>query len=597
MKKVFGLLTVGAVSVALAGCGSDYNYSEAEFRYATTAAPDDLNTAVTSMATNFQVLNNIGEGLVRLGEDDQPMVTTSDGGINYQVVDGLAKSILKGEDSEGHITWTFTLRDNIKWSNGDTLDAYDFEFGFRQLVNPANAGGYSSLADIIVNGAEIRGAGEGKKENELYGQLDALGAKATNATTFVVTLNEEVPYFLSLMGFPSFQPIHKETWDAAGGVGGRYGKTAQYTISSGPFKLVDFQSDYGVYLVKNENYWDAEHVSLESISYKKIAEQTTQLADYGNGKLDFISLTADAYESAQSKHSSELELNETSTIYYLISNLNSPYMADYRVREALYNGLNIQSAAATMPPYVTTNTFVPSGLAIHNGIDYADSEPLDKYDVPARNVDLTKANSLISDTGKTYNDLEFMAFNSEGWVDMLNNITNSLSAIEGVTANQNLLKPSDVYAKYDENVGFLTDAAGTNPVGTWDIGWYGWGPDYPDPTTYLDLFYSQNSHNSIGLDQYGEGNYDRVIGANGEKVSDLSKIYDGYLDAANIALQSGDYATYYNQLAHAEAFLIDNYFIYPVAQKATGILTKPNVSGVWTHQFGADYTWKYVTVS
>ncbi len=627
MKKLFGLLTVGAISASLAACDSGLDYREADLRWSDMAIAKDLNTATTSMATDLLILNNTGEGLIRRGLDGNEDVTTIDH-INYIINDGLASEVVKHKDDEtGHVTWTFTLREGIKWANGEAITAKDFEFGFQQLANPANAGGYSSMADIIVNGEEIRKGREGF-------ELSDLGAKALENGKFEVTLVEEVPYFLSLMTFEVFQPIHKETWDKSNG---RYGKTTEYMMSSGPYIVKDWDTEYGIYLEKNNNYWDAENVELNSISNRLLKEQSTALSSYNKGDLDRVGLTGSNY--AANANSTEMNRIDTSTLYYLAPNLNSEYMADPYVREAISSSLDLSKAAIAMEPYSAASSFIQSGLVTieteDGDIDYRDwNEDTIRYNTP--NVkDLNAANAAYSQSAFKNEsiNINFMAFNTDSWKNILNAVTNDMSQLAKVTANQKLMDGSDVYATYDKNNGYMAYVATadsltadgkitvTNPdSASWDIGWYGWGPDYADPTTFLDILKGQDSHNIVGLDPFDEnsakvvsdgeggykvvyeqatsvGNYNRIVTMDGKTAAEASAIYDAYLTDANVELQAGNLEGYYDNLASAEAYLLDNNFIIPVVRKAGGYLLKPEFSGLQYHLYGSDYTWKDMTKS
>ncbi len=621
MKKLFGIITAGAVTASLAGCGG-LKYDEAEFRWSDSVVATDLNSATSSYSTDFLILNNIGEGLVRRNDNDEPDVTTTDE-INYVIHDGLAKAAKKTVNEDKTVTWTFTLRDGIKWSNGDAITAKDFEFGFQQLANPANAAGYSSMADLIVGGEDVR--------NGIEEDLSQLQAKALENGEFEVTLVQEVPYFLPLMSFEVFQPIHKGTWDAAGGVGGRYGKETKYTISSGPYVVKDWDTEYGIYLEKNDQYWDKDNVEINSISNRRHKEQTSALSSYNKGDLDRVSLSGSNYSTNANKP--EMNLVETSTVFYLVPNLNSEFTADPYVREALARSLDLEVAANAMKPYVPATALIQEGLvSIGTGDDSKDftewNEVTERYNTP-RPKDLAAANNAYSQSNfkGTNKDANFMAFDQESSKPLVNSLTDDLSSINNVTGKQDLRPSTDVYKQYDKNSGYLQytetlktfneeDSSFTvkNPEGTWDLGWYGWGPDYADPTTFLDIFKGADSHNMTGLDQFDEksysvedgklvvtaatekGPYNRIVTKDGKTAAQASAIYDGYLSAANDALIAGNTDGYYDNLALAEAYLIDNYFAIPVVRKVNGFLLNTKFEGLRFHAYGSDYTWKDVTI-
>ncbi len=623
MKKLFGLFAAGAAVASLAACGGASKYESADFRWTDTAIATNLNSATVSVSTDFLILNNIGEGLVRrIGDEentDALNVSTEDN-FNYTIHDGLASAATKVVNPDGTVEWTFTLREGIKWSNGDAITAADFEFGWQQLANPANAGSYSSKVDMIVGGDEVRKGAD----------LDELQAKALENGQFQVTLTKEVPYFLNLMSFEAFLPIHEATWNAAGGSDG-YGKTVATTISSGPYVVTDWDSEYGIYLEKNEHYWDKDNVDLESISNRLMKDTTTAVLAYKDGDFDRVDLSGTQYIAEA--NNSERKVAETGTVWYMNVNLNSEVMADPYVREALSLSVDRESAVLVMQPYTAVSYFVPEGLATtHTDVDFRSwNATTEQYNTFVAQ-DLTAASAALNNTSSSYNNqsITFKAFELDSWRALINSVTYDMQTDLGANVTQSLQPSTGYYDEFDLNNGYLNymktvfDDEGnitstTNPSGNWELGWYGWGPDYADPTTFLNLYRGDYGYNSIGLDQYDEnsastvwneetssyelsftaatveGNYNRVVTKDGKTAAEASAIYDGYLDAAEAALQSGSYDGYYNNLALAEAYLLDNHFIIPVAQRNLGYLLNDDFEGLNRHMSGSDYSWKFVS--
>ncbi len=648
-RKLFGFFTAGAVTVSLASCGG-LDYSTAEYRVADTAIAENLNSVTTSMATDLLVLNNIGEGLIRRGLDDQPAIEKQSDG-SFKVTDGLASSYTVSTDEEtGEVTYVFTIRDGAQWENGDPITAHDFEFGWQQLANPANAAGYSSMIDMVKGGEALR--------KSLETDFSTLGAKASeDGTRFTVVLNERVAYFESLMAFEPFQPVHEKTWndskDKDGNV--RYGKSEKYIISSGPYKIKEWNTKYGVFLEKNENYWDAENVEIESVSIRLVKNQTSGVTYFKSGSVDRVSLSGKAYDAETTgSYKDQVGTVPTSTLWYLVPNLNSEYTSDPDVREAISYALNLQKGANALRPYTPASYFVPRGLVTTlnatQEVDFRDwNEQTESFNEAytwqdpygdgtgyngdgSNNLSVTGAKAaekVLNDASISGLDLEFMSFNTEGWDNLIESILGDFSAVDDniMTVEVNRKPGQSVYDEYDKNIGILAHTATTpdktTPVitGTWDLGQVGWGPDYADPTTFLNLYRNSDSHNYIGLDQFNENsaswtkdadkndvlnfvpagnaaasNQNRIVTSDGKTAAQASVLYDELLTAANDALQAGNYDEYYNKLAEAEAYLLDNNFVFPLLQATSGYLLNDafDADTIVYHAFGSDYSYKYI---
>ncbi len=622
LKRLFGLTVFGAASITLASCGESYDFKGADYRLVTTALAEDLSSISTSLSSDFLILNQIGEGLTRKDATDQVAYTTSDE-LNYTFQEGLAQSAVKVKNANGTITWTFTIREGVEWANGDTLTAEDFVFAWQRVVDPASAAAYASMMDIIQNGAAIRGASEEGTDHELYGDYEQLGVEATNSSTLVVTLNEEVPYFLSLMSFASFYPVHQATYNASLPSSGnhaeaRYGKSISNSMAIGPFELAYWDTDDGIALQKNENYWDEEAVEIDTISMKLVKSTDAALLYYEQGNCDRVGVTGQAYED--NVNNSELTIETAAVTWYMALNLNNTYTANPDIRAALAAVVNKSDAAGTLAPYVPVDWFVPDGLG---AIDVdGETEDFRTY-ANAYNgtptYDASNAQDLLnaglSTVGATSIGLDFLVFDAESWQDIFKSIYDDFNSLDNLSVNLSKKPSADVYSTYDNNngpkvEGLNKDSSSTTQIVTgtgteWEIGWYGWGPDYNDPTTFLDLYKSTDSHNIIGLDDLTKYDTSMVSGTDyknwdvtgtGMTAAQASAHYDQLLVDANTALQELDYTGYYNNLAAAEAFLLDNNFLIPVAQKAGGILENGRVEGNVTHVDGADYTWKWVKV-
>ena len=237
--------------------GADYTYTYAEVdtddKTLNLRSSSDIPTLDVSKATDqesFQAMNSAMEGLTRVDE-------------NGVVQPGMAT---KWEASEDLLTWTFTIRDGAKWSNGDAVTAKDFEYSWNRTLDPATASEYAYIMDDI----------------ESFSALDE--------KTFEVKLNRPVAYFAELMSFQVFLPQNQAFVEACGD---SYGTSVETQVYNGPFILNTWTMEDQHQLVKNNDYWDAENVKLEKINTKVVKDTSAAVNLYEAGEIDIVELSAD----------------------------------------------------------------------------------------------------------------------------------------------------------------------------------------------------------------------------------------------------------------------------------------------------------------
>jgi len=264
-KKILALLLAAAMVLSLAACGSSDSGATTA---ATTAASgsDSVTTDTTAAAAGDKILNVMVEVEV---ESLDPQVATD--GTSFEVIanytDGLTQMDADGaiaeswDISDDGTVYTFHLRDDANWSNGDPVTADDFIFAWQRAVDPALASEYSyMLSDIgqIKNAAAIIAGEKDKSE---------LGVKALDSKTLEVTLEVPVGYFLSLMYFPTFYPVNEAFFESL--ADGTFGTSPETTLSNGAFILTSYEpAALSFTLAKNPDYYDADRVQLDGLSYQ-----------------------------------------------------------------------------------------------------------------------------------------------------------------------------------------------------------------------------------------------------------------------------------------------------------------------------------------
>lgn len=272
--------------------GPDYDY-----RYADVDKPEkvlnvditsDIPTMDPSKATDvssFTVMNNTMEGLTRIDKDGK-------------VEPGVAES---WEVSEDGLTWTFKLRKDSKWSNGDPVTAKDFEYSWKRTLNPETASEYGYIMDDIVGAKEAADKGS-----------DGVGVKAVDDYTLEVKLNRKVSYFPELVSFQVFFPQNQKFVESQGE---KYGTTADAQLYNGPFTLTSWKTEDQYAMTKNPDYWNKDIVKLDTINTKVVKETSASVNLYEDGQIDRCLLDSDYVDKY--KDSKELHNYGQASTFFL----------------------------------------------------------------------------------------------------------------------------------------------------------------------------------------------------------------------------------------------------------------------------------------
>ncbi|ONI44120.1 hypothetical protein AN640_05830, partial [Candidatus Epulonipiscium fishelsonii] len=275
MKKMVSIFLTTILMLSVTGCSGD-NATQTEastlkhdLKTVTLAKENDiisLNTMYATDGMSFEVINTMIDGLMTTDKDDK-------------IIPAVAESYTESEDG---LTYIFKLKPEAKWSNGTPVTAHDFEFAWKSIIsNPAAEYSYIYTQDgaCILNADQI-----------LYEGADpeTLGVKAIDDLTLEVKLSKKTPYFLSLMGFPTFYPINEEFFISQGD---SYGFTADSFISNGPFLLKSWEKDTKIKLVKNPTYYDADEIKIDELEFRITPEISTGVTAFEAGTVDYAKLS------------------------------------------------------------------------------------------------------------------------------------------------------------------------------------------------------------------------------------------------------------------------------------------------------------------
>ncbi|WP_195495171.1 peptide ABC transporter substrate-binding protein [Enterococcus gallinarum] len=378
MKK--GLVVVGILSFLLAGCsttGSSAKETDPEVQEISVSLPAELTTLDTTQTTDkvtFTVIQHLFEGLYRFDEKSQP-------------VPGLAEEAVISEDGK---TYTFKLKEEAKWSDGQQVQAADFAYAWKKLVDPKTMGPNAYLLDNVVNSQDIR---EGKAD------IATIGLETPDEKTFVVHLEQPQPSFLSVVSIGWLAPQRQSYVEEKGTA---YGKTSEDLLYTGPFILKDWQQTGAEWtLAKNPEYYDQAVVKLDKIKGSTIKEENTGIQLFESGELDLQKISGLYVQQYQNNDS--LVTQKDIANYFLDFNkqANKP-LANVHLRKAIALAIDKESLVNDVlnDGASVLNGLIPSGLYANPNTneDFRTySGEYNEYDSNKAQAEWSQAQSAIGD--------------------------------------------------------------------------------------------------------------------------------------------------------------------------------------------------------
>ncbi|MDF1507444.1 peptide ABC transporter substrate-binding protein [Robertmurraya sp. DFI.2.37] len=559
-SKFFLLLSLMlAISTFLAACGgggdnagkddkekgADKTAAQ-EIKMLEAQAIPNMDSVKSTDTISFTTLNNVNEGLYRL-----------DG--NQEVVEGMAEG--EPEVSEDGTVYTFKLRD-AKWSNGEPVTAHDFVYAWQRAIDPETASEYGPyMMDGKIKGAaEITAAAAQKKEYD----LNTLGVKALDDKTLEVTLERPVPYFKSLMAFPTFYPQNQKFVEEQGE---NFGVNSDSILYNGPFVLADWDgsTDSEWSYVKNTEYWDADTVKLEKVTWNVLKDSQAAANAFETGEVDITSkLSSDVVP--QYEGDPRLVKWLEPTIFWLKMNQkNSDALKNVNIRKAIAQAINKEDFV---------NSVLNNGSIVAN------------YAVPNEFV----KNDETGEDFRTINGNELLPYNvdeaKKAWEAGLAELGTDSVELRYLTDDTETAKKSAEYVKNQletnlpgmkinvESVPFSVRIDRQNKQ-DYDLQMAGWGPDYLDPMTFQALWLTGGGNNKM---DYSNEKYDQLI------------------EEAQTTLAQKPVERY-EALAEAERILLEeDAAIAPLYQRSSNLLVNEKVENFTYHLVGPEYSFKWTSV-
>lgn len=537
---------VSAAALGLAACGGSKSGSTATsgstagstasgtntagFTVQYGSNPETLDPALNSAIDASNTIITIFEPLLLINE-------------NNEVVGGQAES---WEASEDGLTWTFTMRDGLKWSDGTDLTAKDFEYSFKRMANPDTAAPYAETCLGMIDGFDAAQAGD----------PDALNVKASDdGKTLTIVLSYPCSYFDKMAAFAAMSPVQQATVEANGD---SWCTSADTFVSNGPYMITDWTPSERIVLSKNPNYvggWDSSKIVSDTITLLLLEDSSASFAAYNSGEAQLIKdVPTDEIPSlTKAEDGGDFYVDTILGTYYVSLNLQRDAFKDAKVRKALSLAIDRDYVANTIMQgtYTTADSIVGPGIVDESGYFHDNGNaPYISADYEAN---LAEAKKLLEEAGypngEGYPTIEYST-NDAGYHVPLAEYLQQAWGDLGITLTINKMEWSS-----------FTPA---RRAGEYDVARNGWVMDYNDPSNMLDLFCTSNGNN--------DGKY-----ANPD--------FDAAIDASRVA----DSAEHFAQLHKAEDILMEDMGCLPIAYYNDYWLQSPTLKGTWHSPYGYWY--------
>ncbi len=497
MKKWFIMLVAMlALSSVLAGCGGDKAASgdgkdvKQEMTVGMTAEPPALDPALATDTTSGWVLNHTFEGLY-----------TKDQKGN--IVPGLAKDTKVSDDGK---TYTFTIRDDAKWSDGTPVTAQDFEYSWKRVLDPKTGSSFAFYL-YYIKGAEAYNKGKGS--------ADQVGVQAVDEHTLKVELNAPLAYFNKLLAMYTFYPVKKDLVEK----NKNWAADANNYVSNGAFKMTDWKHNSQVVIEKNDKYYGQKDVSLKKITFKIVPDATTYYQMYKTGELDFVmTLPSDALDAE--KNNKEFKEVPYFGTYMLMFNVNKEPFTNAKIRRAFAMAIDRKTLTenVTKAGEIPAYGMVPPGVKTPNGGDFR--EDGGNY----FKEDSAEAKKLLQEGMK-----------EEGW-SKLPNVTLLYNTAENnkkiAEAVQEMVKKNlgvDIKVGNQEWKTYLDTTKQQN----FQMARMGWIGSFVDPVIMLDYYLGDSPNNRTG---WVNKKYDEIM-AKSKVEQDETKRFELLHQAEEVLMQ------------------------------------------------------------
>ena len=494
--------------------------SETSISVAISSDPESFDPAISLSGDLMYIFGLTQESLTRYGEDQQ-------------LVDGLAETI---EHNEDYTEWTFTLRES-GWNNGDAVTADDWVYGITRLLDGSTDVSYPDFDYEIKNAKAV-----------FTGEMDAseLGVYALDEKTVVFELEYPVPYFEKLITHCQHFGVNRSFVESIGG-DDNYGTSAETSLSNGPYYVYSWDVDDKVVLKKNPYYWNADAISIDTVTVYIIPEESTQVSMFINGELDVVDFSAERLSTIEAAGFEALTYNNGRTAY-LYYNMTNEYLSNKYIRQAISCAVDRDSLVAGV---VKNGSTVADGL-IPPGLSSGAEDGSTFRDIVGSTLDYTydsdRAQELLQqgldELGIEASDITFTltAQNTDTFTSVAAALQQLLQNELGINVEVETVDTSS-YATKRSNYDY-------------DVLLRSWGADWDDATNFLSGYeQTEDSNDALYYSEEFNEAYEEGIAT---------------LDTTERALKLGE----------AEAILLEDQAITPLYYTAQYYAVSDRIDGV-----------------
>ncbi len=567
MKKILAVALALVMVLGLTACGGKQTAAPASISACIGSEPDTIDPALNSAVDGATLLVHLFSGLAKWQQ-------TPDG--KFEIVADAAQELVEGVKGEdGKVTYTYKLKDGLKWSDGKDVTANDFAFAWQRAASTELAADYGYMFEVIDGYAEMWET----DDSENFVNPDAkLNVKAIDDKTLEVTLANAISYWNELLAFPTYFPVREDVVSNE-----KWATDPATYVCNGPYKLASWEHNSLIKLEKNADYPDADEIKMDTINFYLSDDANNQLSNFKNGEWLLIDdVPTEEIPTLKADYADEFfNVGQIGT-YYVCWNINEdilPKGSNLKGEEAEKAKAEIRNAVSLLLDrnYVVdeiaqggqlpASSFVAMGLTDADGSEFYKntgvSKDFDGYFNTSKEalednfktaVDTLKKYYNYDEASKKFTNFPAMTYlynTNEGHKAIGEYIQSALANV-GITLNM----------ENQEWATFLN----TRKQGDYSIARNGWLADYNDPICFLDMWTTASGNNDV---QYGKGDHANVKGYS----LDLTKY--GY----DIKVENGTWAETYDVLIQTIKGCTDNanrYAMMHIAEDmimATGCIT------------------------
>ena len=587
MKKLVCLLLVLAMVLGLAACGGKKSgVPKDALAVCIASEPDTIDPALNSAVDGATLTSHLFSGLAKWAQDDNG---------NLIIAPECAVELPEGVvNSDGTVTYTYTLRDGLKWSDGKDLTAADFAFAWKRAASTALGADYGYMFEVVK------------------GYPDELAVEAVDAKTLTVTLNNAVAYWNELMAFPTYFPVREDV------VANEAWATEPSTyVSNGAYTISHWEHNSVIVLTKNPNYFDAANITMNDIAFYLSDDSNNMLSNFKNGTWKLIDeVPTNEVTALKEQYPDEYYVEGQIGNYYVCWNINEEILpadcgltgaeaeaakAEIRNAIALLFDRNYIVEEIAQGGQLPASSFVAMGMTDADGSQFyqnaGHNDGFDGYYDVSEAAFAGNCESAIETLKKYYNfDEATQQFTNFPTLTYLYNTSENHKAIGEYLSSALAAVGITMNLENQEWNTFLN----TRKQGDYSIARNGWVADYNDPSTFLDMWVTESGNNDV---QFGKGAH-KDVKAYSLDLTDLGydvNVVDGtwaetYDVIINLIKTCTDTATRYELMHRAEDLLMSTGCIVPLYFYTDTYMLDDSVHGFFSNPLGFKY-FMYTTIA